>query len=95
MKLNKFSTTFVIFLLLLSGGFAKNAPIETVLLPVSDDPTVSFRILFNVGSMHDPAGKEGLAALTASMLTQGSTQAHSYEQVLELLYPMAASISDV
>lgn len=94
MKLNKFSTTFVIFLLLLSGGFAKNAPIETVLLPVSDDPTVSFRILFNVGSMYDPAGKEGLAALTASMLTQGSTQAHSYEQLLELLYPMAASISD-
>jgi zinc protease len=65
-----------------------------VLLSVADDPTVSFRILFNVGSQHDPPGKEGLAALTATLITEGSTQKHSYEEVLELLYPMAAEITD-
>jgi zinc protease len=63
-----------------------------VLLPVKDDPTVAFRVLFNVGSQNDPAGKEGLAALTADLLTEGATAKHSYEQILELLYPMAASV---
>lgn len=64
-----------------------------VLLPVKDDPTLSFRILFKAGSQDDPAGKEGLAALTASLITQGSTQKHAYEEILDLLYPMAASIN--
>jgi zinc protease len=65
-----------------------------VLMKVGDDPTVAFRILFAVGSQNDPPGKEGLAALTASVLTEGGTKKHSYEDLLELLYPMAASIED-
>lgn len=65
-----------------------------VLLPVDGDPTVSFRVMFNVGSQNDPAGKEGLAALTATVITEGSTMKHSYEEILALLYPMAAGISD-
>jgi zinc protease len=64
-----------------------------VLLPVADDPTVSFRILFNVGSENDPAGKEGLAALTAALIAEGSTKKHSYEDVLALLYPMASDVT--
>ncbi|UCE07434.1 MAG: insulinase family protein, partial [bacterium] len=64
--------------------------IKTVQLPVSSDPTISFRIWFKVGSQNDPAGKEGLAALTASLLTDGSTEQNSYDQILEKLYPMAA-----
>ncbi len=64
-----------------------------VLMQVPEDPTVAFRLLFNVGSQSDPPGKAGLAALTAALLTQGATTAHSYEEVLALLYPMAASIS--
>ena len=65
-----------------------------VLLPADGDPTVSFRVLFHIGSQNDPAGKEGLAALTASLITEGSTQQHSYEEIMELLYPMAADLSD-
>ncbi len=34
-------------------------------------PQLDVKLLFTVGSAHDPAGKEGLAALTAAMLTQG------------------------
>jgi zinc protease len=64
-----------------------------VLLPVAGDPTVSFRIWFQVGSQDDPPGKEGLAALTASMLAEGSTRQHSYQQIVDLLYPMAADYS--
>jgi len=65
-----------------------------VLLPVADDPTVSFRILFKAGSQNDPPGKEGLATLTASVIAQGSSKHHSYEDILALMYPMATSISD-
>ena len=64
-----------------------------VLLPVTNDPTVSFRIWFKVGSQNDPAGKEGLAAITADMLTDASTQKNSYEQILDKLFPLAASYS--
>lgn len=64
--------------------------IEVVTLPVPSDPTISIRLWFKVGSQNDPPGKEGLAALTAQMLTDASTRKNSYEQILEKLYPMAA-----
>ena len=66
---------------------------QFVLLPVKNDPTVSFRFEFLAGSQNDPAGKEGLAAITASMLTDAATRANSYEAVLEKLYPLAAGYS--
>jgi zinc protease len=81
----------VLLCVTLTMVWAKTAVVR---LPVSDDPTVSFRILFNIGSQNDPAGKEGLAALTAALVTEGSTKRHSYEEILELLYPMAASVDE-
>src|SRR3989441_5264864 len=41
----------------------------------------------------DPPGKEGLAALTASMLAGGGTRAMGYDQIVQALYPMASSIN--
>ena len=38
------------------------------LMPREGNPLISFRILLNIGSVNDPAGKEGLCALTLSML---------------------------
>ena len=73
---------------------SKGGQDRRVLLPVADDPTVSFRIVFNAGSQNDPAGKEGLAALTATLIAEGSTKKHTYEEVLALLYPMAADVSE-
>ena len=61
-----------------------------VLLPVQNDPTISFRIWFKVGSQNDPAGKEGLAQLTASLISDGATKNNTYEQILDKLYPLAA-----
>lgn len=60
-----------------------------VLLPTSS-PLITFRILFMTGSAADPAGKEGLANLTASMLSDGGSRALSYDQITEAFYPMAA-----
>src|SRR2546423_12854615 len=64
--------------------------IATVLEP-SRSPLVSFRILFMTGSASDPAGKEGVASLTAAMLAQGGSRALSYDQIVEAMYPMATS----
>jgi zinc protease len=82
------------FVLLLTLTFAacgtcsrEDAP---VLLEVPDDPTITFKVWFKVGSQNDPAGKEGLASLTGQMISDASTVNNSYEQILEKLFPMAA-----
>jgi zinc protease len=65
--------------------------VQVVRLPVPQDPAVSFRLWFAVGSQNDPPGKEGLAELTAAMLADASTQRNSYEKILDKLFPLAAS----
>ena len=60
-----------------------------VLLP-SRSPLVTFRIMFLTGAADDPKGREGVAALTAAMLSQGGSRQMSYEQITEAFYPMAA-----
>jgi zinc protease len=68
------------------------AEIETVELASPGQPLVAVRLLFEVGSIHDPEGKEGLAALTGLMLGQAGTEEHTYGELLDALYPMAAQI---
>ena len=63
---------------------------QVVRLPVPQDPTISFSLWFPVGSQNDPPGKEGLAELTAAMLTDAATQRNSYEEILDKLFPLAA-----
>jgi zinc protease len=65
---------------------------RTVLLPSASNPLVAIRLYFDVGADDDPAGKEGLAALTAAMLGEGGTKERTYAEVLDALYPMAAHI---
>ena len=65
-----------------------SSSMASVLLPNSS-PLVSFRLLFNVGSASDPKGKEGVAALTAAMISDGGSRAMSYEQIVQAMYPMA------
>ncbi|HEX2252337.1 MAG TPA: pitrilysin family protein [Thermoanaerobaculia bacterium] len=67
-------------------------PIETVTLPSEGSPLIALRLMFDVGSIHDPAGKEGLAALTALMVGQAGTAQRSYGELVDALYPMAAEI---
>src|SRR5262245_28203956 len=69
------------------GGSPKMA---SVLMPNSS-PLVTFRLLFNTGTASEPKGKEGVAALTASMIANGGSKAMTYEQILEAMYPMASS----
>jgi zinc protease len=76
------------FLLVLAA--CERAPVDTVALPEAESPFIAFDIWVKVGSQNDPAGKEGLAALTANMLSNSSTTEDSYDAILEKLYPMAA-----
>ena len=73
---------------------AEKIPMDQVVaMPVEIDPSVCFRLWFKVGSQNDPKGKEGLAALTASMISEASTKSNSYEDILDKLFPMAGAYS--
>ncbi|UCD24948.1 MAG: insulinase family protein [Gemmatimonadota bacterium] len=74
----------------LAAMVACGGPKDTITLEEPDSPFIAFNIWVKAGSQDDPAGKEGLAALTAALLSDGSTTHDSYEQILEKLYPMAA-----
>jgi zinc protease len=63
---------------------------KVVLLPVKDDPTISFSVWFKTGSQCDPQGKEGLATLTGMLMAGGGTDKLSYDEIMEALYPLAA-----
>lgn len=65
---------------------------KVVTLPSEDSPLVAIRLMFRAGSIYDPEGKEGLASLTGLMLAQSGTANRSYAEVVDKLYPMAASI---
>jgi zinc protease len=60
--------------------------------PIQGTPIVSVRLLFYTGSIDDPAGKEGLTALTARLMAEGGTKRQSYAEILRALYPMATEI---
>jgi zinc protease len=64
-----------------------------VVVQKSASPLINIKLLFNAGSAHDPTGKEGLAALTAAMLTDAGSTALTIDQIDKLLYPMAGSFT--
>ncbi len=57
----------------------------------TDLPRVEVKLLFTAGSASDPAGKEGLAALTARMIADAGSQDLRIDEVKKALYPVAAS----
>ncbi len=65
----------------------------TTLLHSPNNPLVGLRIILRAGSQDDPAGKEGLAALTASMVAEGGSKSRTYSQILAAFYPMAAQLA--
>ena len=73
-----------------AGGAAYTPPPGTVVLKEEGSPFIAFNVWVKAGSQNDPAGKEGLAALTAALLADGSTEQDSYQEIVETLYPMAA-----
>ena len=50
---------------------------------------IRVKLLFNVGSANDPVGKEGLAALSARMISAAGSRAMTLDQISKALYPVA------
>ena len=74
-----------------SAGAGAQIPLVEQKSPL---PQLDVKLLFTVGSAHDPAGKEGLAALTASMITEAGSKALTVDQIEAALYPIAGSFSN-
>ncbi|MEK0159479.1 pitrilysin family protein [Pseudoalteromonas piscicida] len=62
-----------------------------VLDKTNNSPLVDVNFLFYTGAAADPAGKKGLAALTAAMIANGGSESQSYKEIQKALYPIAGS----
>lgn len=67
------------------------APLDVLAVP-SQLPQLNVKLLFRAGSAHDPQGREGLAALAASMIAEAGSRALRIDEIREALFPMAGSI---
>jgi zinc protease len=65
-------------------------PVSLVARPSSTSPLVDVSILFHAGAAMDPAGKKGLAALTAAMVADAGSEALSISAINAAMYPIAA-----
>jgi len=84
----------VMALIFMAFSCAKVSPkkLSTELLPLQGNPLVSFRILLSVGSASDPAGKEGLCAMTLNMLASGGSKTLPFKEIQKKFYPMAGYV---
>ena len=57
-------------------------------------PQLNIKLLFAAGSAHDPKGKEGLAALAASMIAEAGSKEMRIDEINRALYPMAGVFRD-
>ena len=57
-------------------------------------PNVMVKLLFTVGSAHDPKGKEGLAQLAAQMITEAGSKEMRIDEINKALYPMAGGFGN-
>ncbi|MDH4056177.1 MAG: insulinase family protein, partial [Gammaproteobacteria bacterium] len=69
---------------------AEVTPVSIIAKPSTSSPLVDVAYLVHVGAGFDPAGKKGLATLTAAMLTDGGSQAKSIQAINAAMYPIAS-----
>lgn len=55
-------------------------------------PLIHLRLQFRTGAAFDPPGRPGTAGLTAAMLAEGGTRHRAYPEILDRLFPIAASV---
>ncbi len=56
-------------------------------------PNVMIKLLFTVGSVNDPKGKEGLAELSAAMITDAGSKSMRLDEIQKALFPIAGSFN--
>ena len=87
MRILKIAITISLSVLFLNQSKAG----ELIELTKNTSNKVVLTYMFNVGSMMDPDGKEGLSMLTASLISDGGSVKYTKSEIDDLLYPMAAS----
>jgi zinc protease len=85
---------FVAVVLPAAGMRAADAP-GVIALPEPASPFIAFNVWIKSGSAADPKGKEGLASMTASLISDGASKQDRVEAILEKLYPLAAGYDAV
>jgi zinc protease len=70
------------------SGPAAKVPFVTLKSP---NQQLAIKLLFKVGSAHDPEGKRGLATLAADMVADAGSQSMTYDEITEALFPVAGS----
>jgi zinc protease len=79
----------------LSAFAAPAAPTDLAFITQSPTlPQVVVKLAFRAGSAADPKGKEGLAALTASMIAGAGSRSMRIDEIKKALYPVAGSFGD-
>lgn len=59
----------------------------------NNSPLIDINLLFFTGVAAEPEGKKGVAALTASLLTQGGSTSKAFKEIKQQLYPLAGSFN--
>jgi len=71
-----------------------DAPEIKTLTLRNESPLVNLRFVFATGAAGDPDGKEGLAQLTASMITDAGSRALTTQEISERMFPLAAGFGN-
>jgi len=69
-------------------------PALALLEEPSPSPLVNLDLVFRAGSVDDPAGREGLAALSAAMLAQAGTASRSYAEGVKAAAAAGGGLQD-
>ena len=85
--MKKIISIFIYFLMIAFVGNAQQ--VIELKQPLSNK--IIIKLVFRNGSISDPAGKEGLTASTANLITAGGTKTMTNKQIREFIYPLAAS----
>ncbi len=76
-----------------SRGAAAAVSDFPVIFQKSELPQLMLKLQFQAGSARDPKGKEGLAALAASMVSDAGSKAMRIDEIRKAFYPIAGSFS--
>lgn len=78
--------------LMVKTASSSSEPAFQIIDKTSSSPLLDVSVLMHTGAAFDPAGKKGLAALTAMMLTEASSANYSYRDLQKGYYPLASGV---
>ena len=81
----------------LSTFLPSEAPLRkdvSIIVQKNKSAFLDIKLNFKAGSALDPKGQEGLANLSATLISDGGSKLRTYDEIEKTLFPLAASFSD-